>query len=295
MEFYLRGKVEAYCISQEGSDLFKPSLLVLKGKVALFGMSARGFTSKMNVQITSDQTLVDHCTTLFEAAKSQCNPMFEHIKNMDIHTLIDKDLNLYLHTGEVIFKCEVPFWLFSSKEILVSILQDNGVPEEKTQKLLYHYEGFNRLFEKHIRHFRHRIFLDEIFIENILINQKSLIHKHLSILVGEPVYVKKEYYCYHLKYMVDLMNSYQNFELGFGTYRKNDFFNQMCIFIKQHRASFVMGENFDAIHSNQPILHSTLYAYYDELWNKMSQYEKNREVVEEKINRLVQFHIQEKE
>lgn len=295
LEFYLQGNVEAYCISQEDSDFFRPSLLVLKSKVALFGMSARGFTNKMNVQITSDPTLVDHCTILFKAAKTLCKPMFEHIENMDIQTLIDKDLNLNLQIGEVIFKGEVPFWLFSSKEVLKSILHDNDVSEEKTQKLLYHYEGFNKLFEKHIRHFRHRVFLDEILIENAMIYQKSIVHQHLSTLVGEPVYIKKEYFCNHLKYMVLLMNSYRNFKLGFGAYRESDYFSHMSMFIKQHRASFVVGENLSGIHSVQPILHSTLYTYYDQLWNKMSQYEKSREVIEEKIKRLVQFHTNEKE
>ncbi|WP_207706979.1 hypothetical protein [Alkalibaculum sporogenes] len=287
--FYIRGNVEKYINYGEFKGIFKPSLLVLKDKAALFGITAEGFTSKMNVQITSDKVMIDHCTQLYEAAKSLCSPIFHPIKQGDLEQLLKIHLSMEREAGDMILKDTVPYCMLLPEELFYNILKENLVEEDRIETLLDYYNEYSETFFKNIHHFKYRVLLDEFYLENAMISQKELEYSFLSILTGKPIFVSKEYCCYHLDHMMNLMNTYKNFEMSFGSYQDKDHFKGIDIYLKKYKMTIASGWS-KSIYSREPSMNDTLYMYYTSLWDGMSSFDKDRTIVEQKIRKLSGFH-----
>ena len=289
--FYIRGNVHVYINNHDIGDVFKPSLIVLKGKAALFGVSAQGFTPKMNVQITSDKLMVDHYAQIFEAAKSLCTPMHQKIDLKDLNSLLEKCLSLEKKSGDMIIKDKVPYCMLLPRNLFYKILKDNKVDEKRIKILLSFSEEYSQAFFRNVQYFKYKILLDESHLENLFMEQDEIDYDFLSMLAGKPIKVSKEFCCYHLDYLIRLMKRYKNLEISFSSYGESDQFNNIGMFIKQYKALIAYGKELKSIYSKEAAIIDTLFTYYYQLLMFTSRYDKDREIVEEKIKKLIRLHI----
>lgn len=195
----------------------------------------------------------------------------------------------------MIIKDKIPYCMLLPENLFYKILISNKVNKERCKILLDFYKEYSQAFYRNIQFFKYRILLDESFLENLFMEKDQIDYHLLSILAGKPIKVSKEYCCYHLDYLINLMKRHKNFEVIFSSFGEGDQFNNIGILIKQYKALIAYNQELKAIYSKEAAIIDTLYTYYYQLLMSISSYDKDEEIVKEKIKKLITLHISELE
>lgn len=294
LPLYLTGRVYPYYAANEQMSEIKMSVILVKDKLLLYGVSTDMTSSDSATLVFTNPSVLSEAFTNLEQLFGASSPLFSTYLLKDYKSyagFLSKMVNINEQQYVIM---RFPFVNDLSLDEIAQILDDNGVPEDKKKYALSASSALKTDSKKSDgNYFRYLILQNQL---NQLLSQDRIMLDTLSFFSGQPVCISNEAFRKLLRRIAQsLASGVAEYDIALldDVYEKQ--LNGINMFVKKNSCiSVFLSPDPEAsrepliLTSSEPTVILSLFMYCDRLWRSIIPQRRSKEYVANKLHILAE-------
>lgn len=202
LPLYLSGRIESWYCRRQGGDRFSHTVFLAPGKACIAGICFVGKETDASYCYSIAPSFLESMTGLFEDLLSECRPLMTLRSDGGTH---EQSMML---KGDAVYSIERSLSLGTMpQDLLQTILERSGLPEETAGKILAEWSGQKKMIEEKLE-------TGEIHEYVVLRGQQELAERktELSTQYAQLHYTPEEYVS-HIRALIELQEKQPHFRI----------------------------------------------------------------------------------
>jgi hypothetical protein len=294
LPLYLTGRVYPYYATNEQTSEIKMSVILVKDKLLLYGVSTDTTSSDSATLVFTNPTVLNEAFTNLKLLFGASSPLFSTYLLKDYKSYasyLSKMVNINEQQYVIM---RFPFVNDLSLEEIAQILEDNGVPEDKRKYALSASSALQTDSKKSDgNYFRYLILHNQL---NQLLAHDRIMLDTLSFFSGQPVCISNDAFRRLLRRIAhSLASGSAEYDIALldDVYEKQ--LNHINMFVKKNSSiSVFLSPDPEAsrepllLTSSEPTVILSLFMYCDRLWRSIIPQRRSKEYVANKLRILTE-------
>lgn len=268
-------------------------------------ISGQSYLINMNERlvhgISNGNNYFTEITLDIDSNQMHFNNLVSHFNKKDIKsTILSVDkmnalIKQVLKTGRrrdnSYFISQSLFFTSMKEDLLLEILNDNLIDDDKITKCLNFYKQLNKNFKQNVENFENRhIYYYEVL--ETLAMKDSFICSNLSAIVGDAITIRKDQYIQHLQHTIYRLKTHENYHIAIVSENLiASFLHGINIWIKDSNMMLLWAEaNVDKAAYVVDFDILDIYTqYFNEIWSKVSFNDHITNISIMQLNKLIKI------
>ncbi len=208
-----------------------------------------------------------------------------------LNSLIKQVLKTGRRRDNSYFISQSLFFTSIQEDLLLEILNDNLIDDEKITKCLNFYKQLNKNFKQNVEDFENRHIYYYEALETLAMKD-SFICSNLSAIVGEAIIIRKDQYIQHLQHTINRLKTHKNYHIAIVN--ENiiaSFMHGINIWIKDSNMMLLWAEaNVDKAAYVVDFDILDIYTqYYNKIWSTISFNNQRRNISIMQLNKIIKI------
>lgn len=211
LPLYLVGGIEGWYVPEYVQPMVSSTLFIMEQAMAVWGMTADDPAKNRYTALVTDPISVSQAEWLFGQWLEKCQPLVDLHPKSELPRIIKSHLTAEQSSQVTCLKLEIPLFTSMSRELLLSILEENGVEDFTIQECLMAYDRFRG----HDYHSVRQI-ISLSALERALTSE-SIYNHELSKIAGKDIVISQQAFRAHLHDFLELHRANPQRQLALKT------------------------------------------------------------------------------
>lgn len=280
---YLSGGVEGWYAPESLETQMGSTLFIVEQTMAIFGMASEDPAKNRYTALMMDPGSVNQAEWVFAQKLAKCRPLVGLHAKAELIQIIRHHLGSGHLNQMTCLSLQTPLFTSMSRELLLSILQENDVGQHIIESCLASYDGLRQQIYGSVRQIISLSSLKEsLLVERVLDNE-------LSAMAGQDIFISKEAYITHLTDLTNLYLANPNWQIALSP--ENGLKSELPVINTwiSHPSTVVAwspGLPLLASASEPALVHAYLQ-YFETQWNSIPRIHRDKEWVCSEIETLL--------
>lgn len=286
----IKKNVNTYYLPMNKVPEFLSDILIIKNKAALICQHNQGVHFQQYAEYHTDFRSVLYYQELYGTLLKKSTPFYLKYFSYNRNILIDYIYRNIERSASTYVSSNMPSFLSMPIEIVETY--------QSVYNTSYHVKNSVKLFRQlqlkwiiSLRYSKHRHIYNLDQIENFFVDGENDFCSFFEF----PKKISKEEFKKHLKNIIELLKTNENFEIALVNNLPTMNANNVSIMIEKNIYSIIYATNrlkkdFIALVAKDPTINHTIYNHYNDYWENIPSLQKNKEwvinVFENLINRF---------
>lgn len=287
--FYMTGQILSYYMSVYDRAVSLQTIFLIENVCAISGYQTGQEPDKRFTSYTNDQNTTKSLQNLFNLIVEKSDPLIMIYNEREIPQIIKGIIQAGLNSDNSYFRSKELFFSSMSETLLESIMDYNQVDENERKRCVdFHYQ-LNRNFRENVAVFENRHIYD---FKNLmrLIKEEETISSHLSLIAGCVIKISQQHFQKHIKDTIERLEKNSNLVIALCNYERNTIeLESIELWVKEgyFMAAWSYISDNAMILCLEPMIAKVFAEYFNQRWQSISFFEKDKTAIIEKFNKLL--------
>ena len=291
LPIYFSGNITSYYYQKIDSNVSSPSIIVIKGQLALMSMNSTSNNNDRYTSIYKDPFSISQMENIF-SRRLTVSPKLVDLYNTDnknIIRLTKSIIKLSKKNDSSYTLTQIPLFTTMTKETLIDVLKENSINSNRIEQILHTHDTINSFFTNCINkyHIRH---LYNIFSLKKYAALEEIPSLELSTYALEPVTISRKYALLHIKNVIAMLIENENFEVSLFPLEKLKMPKKTTISVKQNCFiySYSHYPNKPHILSSESMVTNGFFYKLKKTWDNIPVINKDKKWVITQLQNLIE-------